>query len=271
MTRRIAAGDLEDLLHQHRAQRLEVDQRVAPLVDEVHRTSVQRLDGQGRVLRFGGEVMKNVAGYDLSRLMTGAFGTLGVLLEVSLKVLPAPEQEITLTQEQEPEQAIQQMNRWAGTPLPISAACYDGLTLYLRLSGAGKGVNAAHKQIGGELLANGDDFWRSMKEQQHAFFQTSQPLWRLSIAAAAAPIPLPGKQLIEWGGAQRWLVSDEDPNRIRAAARQAGGHATLFRNGDPGGEVFHPLSPTALTLHRRLKLAFDPERIFNPGRVYPDL
>ncbi len=232
---------------------------------------IRMINGRGEIVRFGGEVMKNVAGYDLSRLMTGALGTLGVILEISLKILPAPEQEITLLQEQSPEQAIRQMNRWAGTPLPLSAACYDGLQLHLRLSGTAKGIRAGQKQIGGDLLADGDNFWRGIREQRHAFFQTGQPLWRLSVAPAADPLALPGKQLIDWGGAQRWLITDADSEGIFAAARQAGGHGTLFRGGDRSGGIFQPLSTASMALHRRLKQAFDPDRIFNPGRLYPNL
>ena len=165
---------------------------------------IRMINGRGELLHFGGEVMKNVAGYDLSRLMTGALGTLGVILEISLKVLPAPEQEITLLQEQSLEQALQQMNRWAGMPLPLSAACYDGLQLHLRLSGTTQGIHAGQTQLGGDRLADGDAFWRSVREQRHAFFQTEQPLWRLSVAPAAAPLSLPGKQLIDWAA---WEIS----------------------------------------------------------------
>jgi glycolate oxidase FAD binding subunit len=227
------------------------------------------LTGRGDVLRFGGEVMKNVAGYDISRLMTGAFGTLGVLLELSLKVLPLPAVSRTLSQERREGDAIELMNRWAGRPLPITATCWDGERLFVRLSGTGQGVAQAAADIGGETIENTDAFWRDrIREQGHGFFAGEQPLWRLSVPQSAPPIDLAGKQLIEWGGAQRWLRSDADANTIRAAASKTGGHATLFRGGDRGGEVFQPLSPSLMALHRSLKEAFDPHRVLNPGRLY---
>jgi glycolate oxidase FAD binding subunit len=230
------------------------------------------LTGRGEVLRFGGEVMKNVAGYDVSRLMTGALGTLGVLLEVSMKVLPLPAARRTLVQERTPAEAIELMNRWAGRPLPVTATCHDGERLYVRLSGAEMGVTQAAKDIGGEPLAKDQDFWRDkIREQGHGFFAGASPLWRLSVPQATPPMELPGKQLLEWGGAQRWLRTDADAETVRRAAQRAGGHATLFRGGDRGGEVFQPLPPALAALHRNLKRAFDPQGLLNPGRLYADL
>jgi len=216
-------------------------------------------------------VMKNVAGYDVSRLMTGAYGTLGVLLDVSLKVLPAPAATRTLTQERPASLAVELMNRWAGRPLPVTATCYDGERLYVRLSGAATAVTQAAKDIGGEPLEQSEAFWQDkMREQGHAFFGGDLPLWRLSVPQSTVPLDLPGKQLLEWGGAQRWLRSDADAEPIRAAATRAGGHASLFRGGDRDGEVFHPLPPALMALHRNLKQAFDPKGLLNPGRLYAD-
>lgn len=230
------------------------------------------LTGRGEVLRFGGEVMKNVAGYDVSRLMTGAFGTLGVLLEVSLKVMPLPAAERTLVQERSPGEAVRLMNEWAGRPLPVTATCHDGERLYVRLSGAETAIRQAAASLGGEPVEDGRAFWHGrIREQGHAFFAGGGPLWRLSVRQSAPPIELPGKQLIEWGGAQRWLRTDADAGSIRAAAERAGGHATLFRGGERTGEVFHPLSPALISLHRGLKEAFDPRGILNPGRMYEGL
>jgi glycolate oxidase FAD binding subunit len=230
------------------------------------------LTGRAEVLRFGGEVMKNVAGYDVSRLMTGAYGTLGLLLDVSLKVLPAPAATRTLIQERTPAEAIELMSRWAGKPLPVTATCYDGERLYVRLAGADKGVTQAAKDIGGEPLLDADGFWRDkIREQGHGFFAGETPLWRLSLPQSTPPMDLPGKQLVEWGGAQRWLRSDADTETIRAAARRAGGHASLFRGGDRTGEVFHPLPAALLILHLNLKHAFDPKGLLNPGRLYASL
>ncbi len=236
-----------------------------------HVLGVRLLNGRGEVLRFGGEVMKNVAGYDVSRLMVGAMGTLGVLLDVSLKVLPRPPVEITLRQESTAGQAIEAVNRWAGRPLPVSAALFDGEHLHVRLSGTDSGVRAARGRIGGEPQADGDGFWDRLREHRHAFFQSPLPLWRLSVPPAIGPLDLPGKSLIDWGGAQRWLLSDAPATQIRAAATAVGGHATLFRGGDRTGEVFHPLAPAIASLHRNLKAAFDPELVFNRGRLYAEL
>jgi len=236
-----------------------------------HVLGVHLLNGRGEVLRFGGEVMKNVAGYDVSRLMVGAMGTLGVLLEVSVKVLPRPPVEITLRQESTAAQAIDAVNRWAGRPLPISAAAFDGGQLHVRLSGTESGVRAARSRIGGEAAADGDAFWERLREHRHGFFESPLPLWRLSVPPAIGPLDLPGKSLIDWGGAQRWLLSDAPAAQIRAAAAAVGGHATLFRGGDRSGEVFQPLAPAVAALHRNLKAAFDPDGVFNYGRLYADL
>jgi len=232
---------------------------------------VRIINGKGEILRFGGEVMKNVAGYDVSRLMCGALGTLGILLDVSLKVLPLPETEITLVQERSAEEAIRVVNGWAGRPLPISAACYDGLKLYIRLSGVPEAIAAGKDLVGGSEAREHNRIWREIREQTHAFFKSDKPLWRLSLPAHSAPIALPGKQLIDWGGAQRWLLSEASPKTIRKAAEAVGGHATLFRHAGNRDAVFHPLSAPLKSLHQQLKQAFDPQAIFNPGRLYPDL
>jgi len=227
------------------------------------------INGKGEILSFGGEVMKNVAGYDVSRLMCGALGTLGVILDVSLKVLPRPEAETTLSLQLSDRAAIARLHDWAQQPLPLSASCHEGSTLYLRLSGTQGAVSAAQNLIGGDELPDGHDFWRRLREQQRTFFSTPQPLWRLSLASDTPPLPVPGNGLYEWGGALRWLASDAAPDVIRGAAEAAGGHATLFRGGDRRGAVFHPLPDGLMRLHEKLKLAFDPNGIFNPGRMYP--
>jgi glycolate oxidase FAD binding subunit len=232
---------------------------------------VRMLDGKGDNLNFGGQVMKNVAGYDVSRLMAGSMGTLGLLLEVSLKVLPVPAMELTLRIPMTEAEAIGRMNLWAGKPLPISATCFYGGALTLRLSGAEPAVRAAHAKLGGEEMDDGADFWESLREQAHPFFQPGKSLWRLSIKSTALPLPLPGKQLIEWGGALRWWASDEDMDAeaVRIMVKAAGGHATLFRCQEAYAAVFHPLAPAMMNLHRRLKEKFDPVGILNPGRMYP--
>jgi glycolate oxidase FAD binding subunit len=233
---------------------------------------VRIMDGKGSELRFGGEVMKNVAGYDVSRLTVGALGTLGVILEVSLKVLPAPAAEATLKLAAGSEKAITLMNEWAGKPLPLTATAYRAGELAVRLSGAPSAVDAAIKKIGGEVIdaLQAVQFWRGLREQSTAFFAGDQPLWRLSVKSTTPPLDLSGPQLIEWGGALRWLRSDADARMIRESAARAGGHAALFRARDKTAGVFHPLSPGLAKIHRRLKEAFDPNGILNPGRMYPD-
>ena len=230
------------------------------------------LNGRGESLRFGGEVMKNVAGYDVSRLMTGAMGTLGLLLDVSLKVVPRPAREITLVQKRGLEDAIRAMNAWSGRAIPLSGACCDGERVYIRLSGAETAVASARDIVGGELLEESSRFWEEkVREQGHGFFGGDAPLWRLSLPPAAPLNPALGKYFIDWGGGLRWLKSDRGSRTIREQAAAAGGHAMLFRGGDREDERFHPLPGALMEMHRRVKSAFDPQGIFNPGRIYPDL
>lgn len=229
---------------------------------------VRMLDGKGSDLRFGGQVMKNVAGYDVSRLIAGSLGTLGVILEVSLKALPLPVAEFTLRREQTQAEAIALMNVWAGKPLPLSATCHVGKALYVRLSGAAAAVRAAREKLGGEEIANGAAFWQSLREHQLDFFRQPQPLWRLSLKSTTPPLNLAGPQLVEWGGTLRWLKSGTDAKTVRDAAAAGGGHAILFRGGNKSVGVFHPLPPALESIHRRLKRTFDPAGILNRGRLY---
>lgn len=228
------------------------------------------LTGKGEILKFGGQVMKNVAGFDVSRLMTGSLGTLGILLEVSLKVLPRHEAGQTHVFECTLPEAIHRMNTWAGQPLPLSGAVFDGTHLYIRLSGSAAAVRAASAKLGGEILADDLAFWNGLRNHGAAFFQDDTPLWRISVPAASAPINLHGTWLIDWGGAQRWLKTAAASETIRKQVADIGGHATLFRGGDRHGEIFHPLSPALAALHQRLKIAFDPHGILNPGRMFAD-
>ena len=231
---------------------------------------VRMLDGRGTDLRFGGQVMKNVAGYDVSRLMVGSLGTLGVLLEISVKALPLPAVELTLRLEHTQTEAIAAMNAWAGKPWPITGTCHAGRALHVRLAGAEPSVRAARAKLGGEEVADGAGFWRALRDHELDFFRAPE-LWRLSLKSTTPPLNLPGAQLLEWNGALRWLAADTEPALVREAAARAGGHATLFRGGDKADGVFHPLSPALLKLHRRLKGSFDPHGILNPGRLYPEL
>ncbi len=232
------------------------------------------INGKGEILTFGGEVMKNVAGYDVSRLMAGAVGTLGVLLEVSLKVLPKAETETTQLFHCSTVEAIDKMHAWSQTPLPISATSFHDSVLRVRLSGATKAVNAAVNHIGGDAMENADQYWQDLKEQQLDFFNTEKPLWRLSLASdiqsVLAEYTDEDDFLYEWGGALRWLKSDAPAQVIQAAIAEIEGHASLFRHTDQL-IIFQPLTPGMMRIHKNLKQAFDPHNILNPGKLYPEL
>ncbi len=224
------------------------------------------LDGRGDELAFGGKVMKNVAGYDVSRLMAGAMGTLGLLLDVSLKVLPAPVHEVTLRFELDQEAAIRRMNEWAARPYALSATCHQERVLAIRLSGTQAGVEALARQLGGERVSDVNGFWRAVREQQCGFFEDAATLWRLSVKSTTPPLPLSGPQLLEWNGALRWVRTDADPSTVRELARKAGGHATWYRGATDRANAFHPLPEPLARLHKRLKQTFDPADILNRGR-----
>jgi glycolate oxidase FAD binding subunit len=226
------------------------------------------MNAEGEVLTFGGQVMKNVAGYDVSRLLAGSWGTLGLVLEVSLKALPLPPADRTLRFEMPEDKAISQLNQWGGRPLPIVATAWMAGELVVRLSGAQAAVEAAVARLGGEPVADADAFWTGIREHTDPFFRTDLPLWRIAVPTTTPPLGLPGEQAIEWGGGLRWLATQADPRHVRETAERVGGHATLFRNGDRSAGVFHPLAPAIAGLHRRLKATLDPHGIFNPGRMY---
>ena len=231
---------------------------------------IKLLDGRAQALDFGGQVMKNVAGYDVSRLIAGSLGTLGLIAEVSLKVAPRPHAEATLRLEMPQARALETMNRWAGQPLPVSATAWHDGELSVRLSGSEAGVRAATAKIGGEAL-DGAAFWRGVREQTDPFFSGPEPLWRLSLPSTSAQLQLEGRQLIEWNGGLRWLKSGIDAALVREAARRLKGHATLFRAEDKAAGCFASLPPVLERLHRELKAAFDPAGIFNRGRLLPGL
>ncbi len=225
------------------------------------------VNGKGEDLSFGGRVIKNVAGYDVSRLMAGALGTLGVLTEISFKVLPRPPEEATLAFEMDEAAMVESVNRWAGQPLPLSATAWEAGVLRVRLSGAASAVAAARRKLGGTEVADGASYWEALREHRLPFFEPGRPLWRLSVAQTAAPLGLAHPQLVEWGGGLRWVVGALGAAQAREAAGKAGGHATLFRGGERAAGVFHPLAPAIAKIHRRLKEAFDPAGILNPGRM----
>jgi glycolate oxidase FAD binding subunit len=238
------------------------------------------LNGRAEVLSFGGQVMKNVAGYDVARLLAGSLGALGVILEVSLKVLPVAPATATLRLQLDQAAALRRLNEWAGRALPLNASAWWNDTLVLRLRGAFAAVKSAMATLGGEVIEPqfAAPFWQGLRDHDDEYFREAAAavaaggaLWRLSVPQTTPPIELPGQQLIEWGGAQRWLVSTARAADIRDAAARAGGHAVLFRGADKSPGVFAPLQSPLDRIHQELKKSFDPAGIFNPGRMYPAL
>ena len=233
------------------------------------------INGLGQPLRFGGQVMKNVAGYDISRLLVGSLGTLALILDISLKVLPLPDKEITLCQSCDSATAWQQMLAWSRQSLPITATAWYRGRLYCRLAGEGSAVQAAVRLVGGEENPDGNTFWTALREQTLPAFTSSQRLWRLSLPATTPLRHESGELILEWGGALRWCCEQEtsqvDASDYWNYAQTCGGHACCFRGAQPGSEVFQPLPAGLLALQQRLKQAFDPKHLFNPGRMYgPD-
>lgn len=228
---------------------------------------MQLINGRGERLNFGGQVMKNVAGYDLSRLQAGALGTLGILSEVSLKVDPLPERTLTLRYDMTATEAVDTMNRRAGESSPLTAAAWWEDQLYLRLAGAADAVTQTANAWGGDRLDGEAEPWERLREMTLPFFAGDAPLWRLSVSSTA-PIAQDRNQLIDWCGALRWLRGDLDRSDIERIMRASGGHVTLFRGGDRSADVRPTLSATETRIHERLKHAFDPDGILNPGRLY---
>ena len=228
------------------------------------------INGKGEELRFGGRVMKNVAGYDASRLMCGALGTLGVLMTITIRLLPTPACEQTSILSLDESAAINKMNQWANTPLPISATFYDGQNLYVRLSGSSSSVIEAKKVLGGENFEDHDTFWKSVKEHQHEFFKNDDTLWRISVPPNTQAISLSSQSAMEWNGGLRWYKTDVDETVIREKVAKFGGQANLFK-GNNCKEKFHPLPDATMKIHKNLKNVFDPAGILNPGKMFPEL
>jgi glycolate oxidase FAD binding subunit len=241
------------------------------------------VNGRAELLTFGGQVMKNVAGYDVSRVLAGSLGTLGLIAEVSLKVLPVAPAEATLAFDCSQADALRLLNEWGGRPLPLNASCWlehAGVgTLYLRLRGAMAAVEAACAHLGGDRQDNATAaaIWQMLRDQQHPWFAAddgSTALWRLSVPQTAPVLAIDGSApLVEWHGAQRWYKAPpEDAAHIRGIAHAAGGHATLFRmpashTTDAAVPRFDAMSAPVARIHRALMQEFDPQRIFNRGRL----
>jgi len=229
------------------------------------------LNGEGELLRFGGKVIKNVAGFDVSRLLCGSLGILGVITEVSLKVLPRPRAEETLRLELSAQDALDAFNHWGAQPLPVSAAAWWQGGAWVRLSGAAPAVRAAREELGGERVdeASARNWWASLRDCRIPLFD-SETVWRLSVPPATPALDLPGEVLLDWGGALRWYADVPATAPVRTLASAAGGTALRWRGPAPEGR-FHPLTPAVAELHRRLKQRFDPHAIFNPGRLVATL
>jgi glycolate oxidase FAD binding subunit len=237
------------------------------------------VNGKGEVLTFGGQVMKNVAGYDISRLMAGAMGTLGLIAEVSLKVLPVAPAQATLRFEWAQERALQQLHAWGGQPLPLNASCWvedSGVPmLYLRLRGAMAAVESACRALGGDRIdpeQAGSD-WDACRDQRLPWFEDlgERDLWRISVPQTAPVLALPEPPLVEWHGGLRWVRADAQAGAaVREAAAAAGGSATLFRHptGVAGLPRFDHVPSPIDRIQRELKRQFDPAGIFNPGRLF---
>ena len=245
------------------------------------------LTGRGETLAFGGAVMKNVAGFDLSRLMAGSMGTLGVILDVTLKVMPQPAAAATMRFEMDEADALTQVNQWAAQPLPLDAsAWWDGM-LVLRLRGARAAVAGAvqrlYRERRGELLAPpvGDAFWQGLRDHRDEFFARARlavaqgghhgvTLWRIAVPPTASPLGLPGEQLSEWFGGLRWVCTPASAGAVHELAAKAGGHAQVFLGAQPGPlSSASALSAVQLRLHRRVQQAFDPHGVFDTGRLWP--
>jgi len=229
---------------------------------------VHIVNGMGEHLQFGGKVIKNVAGYDASRLMCGAFGTLGVLTQVSIKVAPRPQAEITLALEVKPDDALNKMNAWRQTQLPISATYYCNNTLHVRMAGLEKSVEKLHQEIGGEKISCSETFWKNIKNHEHEFFQTEQPLWRVIMPTNAPTPSVSGEACIEWNGGLRWIKSEENAEHVISQCQAINGHTSLFRSKSKPEDCLADINPKLKKLHLNLKSAFDPNRILNPGRMY---
>lgn len=231
---------------------------------------VRLIDGRGESLRFGGRVIKNVAGYDVARLNVGAMGTLGILRDIALKVVPRPRAERSLSFEFNEASAIDRVNRWAGRFQTLSACAHARGRLTLRLSGADAAIRSTARTIGGEEIDDADAFWESLRDQTHEFFRQPGPLWRISLPATTPPLGLPLPQLLEWGGALRWVAGDIDYATLRRQVAGLGGHVTAFRAAPADVPVFQPLPEAIRRLHGRIRQVFDPQGIFNRGRFYDE-
>jgi glycolate oxidase FAD binding subunit len=236
------------------------------------------IDGQGQLMKFGGTVMKNVAGFDVARLMCGAMGTLGLIVEATFKLSPLPRATLTLRFEASQSDALHAMNKAAGQGLPLSASAWWDGSLLIRLAGSPEALAAAAKQLGGETLPQdlANTFWAGLRHQSDEFFVGAMraigagsgvAIWRLSVPSTAPALSAPGEQLVEWGGALRWLVTPLGADGVRELVRRSGGQATLYAALEKPCAALEPFSGAVAQVHKRLKAQFDPAGVFNPGRL----
>lgn len=226
------------------------------------------INGKAEYLTFGGNVMKNVAGYDTSRLMCGAYGTLGIIMQASIRVAPKPQFQMTTVLECSQNEAITQLGQWAHTHLPITASFFHNNLLHIRLEGLQNSVINTHKITGGEVLSSNEEFWNSVKNHRHEFFKSELPLWKLVIPHNTPALPIPGNTCFEWNSGLRWITSNDSPENIISCCKQARGSATLFKSTTKPNDHLPDLSADLKKLHIKIKSAFDPDNIFNPGRQY---
>lgn len=234
---------------------------------------VQLINGEGEIVNFGGQVMKNVAGYDLSRLMVRSHGTLGVILNVSLRLLPKPESNMTLTFDANQSDALNYFKAIRVQLFPITATAWHNNQVFIRLSGSEALLKNYKKDIKGEELPNADEFWQNIRDHHDRFFQeNNKPLWRFSLPPSSEKFArIDSEPLIEWGGAQRWVQTNTPANIIQSIACSRKGYVTLFKGDLPGFPRFPILEENLLKLHKSLKHKMDPHGIFNPNRIYQGL
>ena len=226
------------------------------------------INGRGEHLKFGGQVLKNVAGYDVSRLQAGAMGTLGVITEITFRVLPKPVASVTLITAMGASDAIIRMNRLMGRPLPLSGAAWVDDTLYLRLEGTESAIAAGIQRIKADKQSESHPIWERIRDQSLEFFLGDIATWRFSVDSTSQQRLVNQPWLIDWGGAQRWLRGSYDKGELEMMAHEMHGHVSLFRHGDRKSDVFNTLTPAMEKLQRNLKNAFDPNGILNHGRMY---
>lgn len=243
-----------------------------------HTLGVRFIDGSGAIIKNGGRVMKNVTGYDLVKLMSGSYGTLGVLTEVSLKVQPVVETQSTLVLHGlAPDRAVAAMSRALGSPFEITGAAYDAATseTYLRIEGFAASIAYRTKQLTALLSTYGDITVRENALQLWDDISGAKPLanasgdiWRISVKPSDAPAVLnainASQSLLDWGGGLIWAAAAKGTD-LRSHLGRIPGHATLVRGAGATIPQFHPQIPALEKLGAGLRAKFDPRGILNTG------